>query len=102
MKTDIAEQAGTLLVVENDVDFADSLEMILGGEGYSVTLCHDGAEAYELTQTESFDAVITDHRLPGMGGMELLGRMRDEQAQRPVIMMTSHGSANLAIESTCW
>jgi len=100
MKTDVVEQAGTLLVVENDVDFAESLEMILGGEGYSLTLCHDGAEAYELAREQSFDAVITDHRLPGMGGMELLGRLREERSQRPVIMMTSRGSANLAIEAT--
>ncbi len=100
MKSDVAAKAGTLLVVENDGDFADSLAMILGGEGYSLTLCDDGAEAYQLAQTKSFDAVITDHRLPGMGGMELLGRLREERSQRPVIMMTSHGSANLAIEAT--
>ena len=42
------DSAGSVLVIEDDPDFADSIEMILEGEGYEVTLCNDGAEGFEL------------------------------------------------------
>lgn len=100
MSSEARENAGTVLVVENDADFADSLEMILDGEGYDLTICEDGAEALEISRRASFDAVIADYRLPGMGGLELLDRLREDQPRRPVILMTAHGNANLAIEST--
>ena len=100
MSSESRENAGSVLVVENDGDFADSLEMILDGEGYDLTICEDGAEALEMSRRTSFDAVITDYRLPGMGGLELLDRLREDHPRRPVILMTAHGNANLVIEAT--
>ena len=100
MSSKVRESAGKVLVVENDADFADSLEMILDGEGYDLTVCEDGIEALEMSRRADFDAVITDYRLPGMGGLELLDRMREDRPRRPVILMTAHGNANLAIEAT--
>ncbi|MCB1093388.1 MAG: response regulator, partial [Verrucomicrobiae bacterium] len=93
-------KAGSILVVEDDADIAASLEMILDGEGYSVTICGDGAAALRVAGEESFDLVLTDFRLPRMGGLELMERLRETQPQRPVILMTAHGSTDLAIEAT--
>ncbi len=91
---------GTILVVEDDEDIADSLEMILGGEGYELTLCHDGAEGRKRAEAGDFDLVLTDFRLPGMGGLDLLGALREDNPLRPVILMTAHGNTDLAIEAT--
>lgn len=92
--------SGSILVVEDDEDIAASLEMILGGEGYAITLCDDGAEALEKSREETFDVVLTDFRLPGMGGLDLMAALRADRPLRPVILMTAHGNTQLAIEST--
>ncbi len=95
-----SRSAGAILVVEDDEAIAASLEMILGGEGYEVTRCADGKMALELAISESYDLVLTDFRLPGMGGLDLLGALREAKPLRPVILMTAHGNTELAIEAT--
>lgn len=97
---DSASRAGSILVAEDDPDIAASLEMILSGEGYLITLCGDGAEALEVADAGDHDLVLTDFRMPGLGGLELLRRLREARPQRPVILMTAHGNTDLAIEAT--
>ncbi|MGD9745563.1 MAG: sigma-54-dependent transcriptional regulator [Verrucomicrobiales bacterium] len=93
-------KAGSLLVVEDDPDFAASLESILQSAGYEVRLLDDGAAAAKLAGEGGFDAVLTDFRLPGMGGLNVLDSFRAARVLRPVILMTAHSHADLAIEAT--
>ncbi|MBK1833125.1 sigma-54-dependent Fis family transcriptional regulator [Roseibacillus ishigakijimensis] len=88
---------------------AESIEMILGkgGEGHEVVICADGALALELAtqngagaEGRDFDLVLTAFRLPGMGGMELLQKLRAEAPHRPVILMSANANTELAIEAT--
>ncbi len=90
-------KAGSLLVVEDDPDFAASLESILQSAGYEVRLLDDGAAAAKLAGEGGFDAVLTDFRLPGMGGLNVLDSFRAARVLRPVILMTAHSHADLAI-----
>ncbi len=92
--------SGTILVAEDDTDIGESLEMVLGGEGYAVTLCRDGREALEEAGRNSYDLVLTDFRMPGMGGLDLMRQLREANPLRPVILMTAHGNTELAIEAT--
>jgi DNA-binding NtrC family response regulator len=92
-------RSGAILVVEDDVDIAASLEMILQAEDYVVTVSHDGREGLKKAGEGDYDLVMTDLRLPGMGGMELLEKLREQHPLRPVILMTAHGNSELAIEA---
>ena len=105
---------GSVLVVDSDSDMASTIAMILGdgGEGHDVTICSDGEEALALAREESsssgeggsdgrgFDLVLADFRLPGLGGMDLLKKLREDDPQRPVILMTASGNTELAIVAT--
>ena len=95
-----APSAIGVLIVEDDEELAASVSMVLGGEGYSVTHNPDGAEGCEQALNEEFDLVITDFRLPGMGGLDLLHNVVENKPQLPVIVMTGHGTAETAIAAT--
>ncbi|MCP5551825.1 MAG: sigma-54-dependent Fis family transcriptional regulator [Akkermansiaceae bacterium] len=95
-----SENAGHVLLIEDDRDFADSLTAILTEAGYEVTACADGAEAAKRVGDERFDVVMTDFRLPGTGGLDLVTRFREARPGRPVILMTAHANTDLAIEAT--
>ncbi|NNE92508.1 MAG: sigma-54-dependent Fis family transcriptional regulator [Verrucomicrobiales bacterium] len=94
---------GRILVVENDPDLAASIEMILGdsGEGHEVEICDDGSVAFEKASDpeQFFDLVLTGFRLSGMGGLELLSRLRESSPMRPVVLMAASSGADLAIEA---
>ncbi len=89
-----------VLIIEDDEAFAGSLAVVLRDEGWEVALCGDGSEGFARALEEDFAVVVTDFRLPGMGGMELLERLRGERPELPVLLMTSHGTAELAIRAT--
>ena len=57
-----------ILLVDDDEGFASSLVVVLETSGYDVTHCADGASGLAAAQDGDFDLVITDYRMPGMGG----------------------------------
>ncbi|MEM1297472.1 MAG: sigma-54 dependent transcriptional regulator, partial [Verrucomicrobiota bacterium] len=74
---------------------------LLEHEGYTVEWAKNGREGLQLAaNVEKLDAVLTDFRMPEVGGMELLEKLRESNPHLPVILMTAHGSASLAIEAT--
>lgn len=89
-----------LLVVEDDPQLADSVSDLLQTEGFHSTIARDGTEGLKKALEEDFDAVITDFRLPGTGGMELLEKIHESKPRLPVIMMTAFTTTDLAIEAT--
>lgn len=90
-------QKEQILIIEDDLSLSESLKAVLDDEGYLVECIDDGAEGYEMAKERSYALVVTDYRLPGMGGLELLERLREDRPKLPVVMMTSHGTADLAI-----
>ena len=73
----------------------DSLEL----DGHTVVAAKDGREAAKLLDERGFDLVLTDLKMPGMDGMQLLRKVRAEQPEVEVIMMTAHGSVTDAVEA---
>ena len=83
------QNSGTLLIVEDDDALAATVATVLEREGFAVTVSHDGKEGLRIATAGVFDAVVTDFRLPGLGGMELLEQLHQVKPRMPVVMMTS-------------
>jgi CheY-like chemotaxis protein len=84
------DEARRVLIVEDNPGLARALAFTFRQAGYQVTACHDGAVAWEILQRDSFDAVLTDHEMPGMTGVELCRKLRasPQYADTPVVMVT--------------
>jgi DNA-binding response OmpR family regulator len=83
--------APSILLVEDEPGIVDFLERGLRAEGFHVEAALDGAEGERLALSESFDMVVLDLMLPGVGGMEVLARLREAKPDLPVIVLTARG-----------
>ncbi|HEY0552471.1 MAG TPA: sigma-54 dependent transcriptional regulator [Verrucomicrobiae bacterium] len=88
-----------LLVVDDENNMRLSLRAILGEEGYTVKMVESAEEALRLLEREKFFLVITDFRLGGMNGSELLRVCRERWPSMPVLMITAHATPKLAAEA---
>jgi two-component system response regulator AtoC len=88
-----------ILVVDDERAFAKMLRAMLEDEGYTVETCHDGEAALERLLRESFDLVLSDVRMPKLGGMELLRALQDAGVDTTVIVMSAYGNIDTAIEA---
>lgn len=80
-----------LLVVEDEVTLCMSIAEGLRLDGYEVDTCMDGMEALELCSVESYDLILLDLNLPGLDGMEVLRRLRAEDAETGVLILSARG-----------
>jgi len=88
------------LLIEDDPGAASALQKVLEAEGYRVELAERGDDGLAQAQSGSFDLVLTDVKLPGIGGLELAAQLRAAKPKLPIIMMTAHGTTDIAIEAT--
>ncbi len=91
--------AASILVVDDEPDLRTLYELTLLREGYRVETAASLGEAREHLQTQRFDVVITDMRLPDGMGMELLQDLRSQQRRERCVVMTAYGSAENAVEA---
>lgn len=89
----------TLLLVDDEEDIRDILWIPLTDMGYTVYTAENGEEALEIFRRKKPPIVITDIKMPGMDGIELLELIKNEDPDVEVIMITGHGDMNLAIQS---
>ncbi|MDB6055330.1 MAG: glnG 5 [Verrucomicrobiales bacterium] len=89
-----------ILLIEDDVAAAQALEIVLQGEMHEVMVCHRGDEGLRLAESDTFDLVITDLKLPGMDGLQLVKTLHTLKPKLPIILMTAHGTTETAIEAT--
>jgi DNA-binding response OmpR family regulator len=80
----------TLLVVEDNVPQAELYRQELAEEGYEVIIAHNGSEALKKIEEYSVHLVVLDIRLPGMDGIELLGRILGRDNTMPVIIHSAY------------
>jgi DNA-binding NtrC family response regulator len=92
-------RTSSILIIDDETSVTDALEMILTDEGHSVRTARNAAEAYSLFNTGRFNLVLTDLRLPDASGIELLSRVKEENPDTEVILMTAHGSLDVTIEA---
>ncbi|MBT1074802.1 sigma-54-dependent transcriptional regulator [Geobacter grbiciae] len=90
---------GTILIVDDERAQREILQTILEGEGYRVTAVPGGREALEQLETSEFDVILTDLKMQGMSGMELLERILEADPRQCAIMMTAHGTVDSAVEA---
>ncbi len=88
-----------VLIVEDDEKMLDLLHRVLDRHGLSVTTCTRGWEALEKVGQEIYDLIISDIRMPGMTGLELLKHVRSLSPDTSVILMTAFGSVDSAVAS---
>ena len=79
---------------------AANLGDVLKEDGFKVTICSRGDEGLRRASNDECDVVLTDLRLPGLGGLELVRQLHDTQPRLPVVLMTAHGTIETAIEAT--
>jgi len=89
----------SILVVDDEEDIRDVLEIALKDIGYTVYLAENGEKALEIFKSERPDIVITDIKMPVMDGIELLKRIKQENLETEVLMITGHGDMDLTISS---
>lgn len=88
-----------VLVVEDDSTLAFALKEMLEDEGYDISVAKDGDEALRIFRHKPFDIIITDLKMPGISGIELLKRAKEISPSTEVIMVTAYGSIENAIEA---
>ncbi len=89
----------TILLVDDEEDIRDVLGISLSDIGYNVHAVENGEEAILLFKKINPEIVLTDIKMPGMDGIELLRKIKHESPDTEVIMITGHGDMNLAIKS---
>jgi two-component system, NtrC family, response regulator PilR len=86
-----------ILVVDDELSMRQFLKILLEKEGYTVTTAAEGGEALALATQHPFDLVISDIRMPGMSGLELLAQLKQAKADIGVIMITAFASPDDAV-----
>ena len=78
-----------ILIVEDEKKIADFIKRGLKEEGYSADIAHDGEKGHFLATTETYDLIVLDIMLPGMDGITLCKKLRNEKILPPILMLTA-------------
>ena len=84
-----------ILIVEDDEEMKSLLKDFLADEGYEADSAHNGSEALLKLAKESFDLVITDIRMPGLTGFDILSAIKKLELGMPVIVITAFGGEEI-------
>ena len=88
-----------ILVVDDEEGLREYVAEVLEDEGYEVDRASDGLEAQALLGRRSYALVLSDLKMPRMGGLELVRWLRAEQPEVEVVVLTAHGSVETAVEA---
>ena len=89
----------SILVVDDEKSQREILEMILSDEGYDVTTASSGEAAMKFVADRHFDLVLTDLKMTGMSGLDLLKELTDFDKSIIVLLLTAHGSVDSAVDA---
>jgi len=88
-----------ILLVDDEMGILDSLGILFRGEGYDVLPAKGGGEALEILSGKKPDLVVTDIRMPGTSGLEVLAKAQEVDPEIPVILMTAQASLKSAVRA---
>ncbi len=89
----------TVLIVDDEKNYPPILSAVLEEEGFEALTAYSGKEALETLNHAAVDLVLTDMKMSAMDGIELLERIKKNNPELPVIMMTAHGTVEKAVEA---
>lgn len=88
-----------ILVIDDEKPTLDMFRLLLGAYDYAVLTAENGREGMEVFEREKPPLIITDIKMPGMDGIEVLRRIKQNDPQTEVIVITGHGDMDLAIKA---
>jgi nitrogen regulation protein NR(I) len=92
--------AAKILLVDDDAGITDTLARVLADEGYDVAVEKRGDDGLARAGAEVFNVVVTDLKLPGLSGLELVRQLHAARPRLPIILITAFGTTQTAIEAT--
>ena len=93
------KEKAKILLVDDESGILDTLEILFRSEGYQVAVANSGRAALEALEKERPDLVLSDIRMPGAGGLDVLNRAREVDPELPVILMTAQASLSSAMRA---
>jgi len=88
-----------VLLIEDEITLAAAIQRVLEVEGYDVIAATDPEEGLAAARKGDFQVVVTDLKMPGISGMEVIKELHERRPQLPVILMTGHHTTEAAIEA---
>src|ERR1051325_1106017 len=89
-----------ILLIEDDAGIVGGLKKELQAEGYDISVAERGDRGLAQAEEPPFEVVITDLKMPGLSGLELVERLHVAKPKLPIILMTAFGTTETAIEAT--
>src|ERR1051325_4032004 len=89
-----------ILLIEDDAGIVGGLKKELHVEGYEIAVAERGDKGLAQAKEQAFDVVITDLKMPGLSGLELVEQLHATKPRLPIILMTAFGTTETAIEAT--
>lgn len=96
----MASSGATILITDDEQSIRNTLREILEFEGYRTLEADRGERALELIESEPVDLMLLDIKMQGMDGLEVLARMNERGSDLPVILISGHGTIEIAVEAT--
>jgi two-component system response regulator PilR (NtrC family) len=88
-----------ILIVDDETSMQEFLQILLQRDGHDASACGSASEALVALESDDWDLVISDVRMPGMSGLELLDQVRELAPETTVILITAHGTTESAVEA---
>jgi two-component system, NtrC family, response regulator HydG len=88
-----------VLVIDDDAGVRETMARTLRVAGYVVQTASSGDEGFELARGDAYDVIVSDMRMPGLSGIEVLRRLRDVRVDASFIVMTGFGTVDTAVEA---
>lgn len=96
----MADPKANILITDDERSIRNSLREILEFEGYCVLEAESGAQAFKVLEKRRVDLMLLDIKMKNMDGMEVLKKLKEENYDFPVIMISGHGTIEVAVEAT--
>ncbi len=95
----MSENRPSMLVIDDESGILDTLRILLKKSGFDVATAQTGNAALEAIKTEAPQIVLTDVRMPQVGGLDILHAAHEQDPETPVILMTAQASLQTAIQA---
>lgn len=98
-ETSAMGEVATVYIVDDDNGVREALGLLLRTEGYAVRLFESASAFLKGVREDSTGCIVTDVRMPGMSGIELMEALRERRAIMPIILITAHANVPLAVQA---